>query len=77
MDYYEDAINLKEEHLIILLNNIIIEGNNSYEPRDEVKGDIARILLYMSTMYSILTLDDNKTTSSGCKMMGTLSVLLG
>lgn len=33
-------------------------GGLSYEPRDEVKGDVARILLYMWTMYDYLELVD-------------------
>jgi endonuclease I len=53
-----------------------IVGNDFYEPRDEVKGDIARILFYMSTMYAILTLDDDETTPTSHYTMGTLSILL-
>lgn len=47
-----------------------------YEPRDEVKGDIARILFYMSTMYFDLTLNDDETTGSDWLTMGVLSTLL-
>ncbi|MDD3477301.1 MAG: endonuclease [Candidatus Izemoplasmatales bacterium] len=45
-----------------------------FEPRDEVKGDIARILLYMMTMYSVLEVIDD--TTPGVHQMGYLSVLL-
>jgi endonuclease I len=50
--------------------------NDTYEPRDEVKGDIARILFYMATMYFDLSLNDDPLSSSGLKSMGILSVLL-
>lgn len=50
--------------------------NNTYEPRDEVKGDIARILFYMATMYFDLTLDNDIYSESSEKTMGILSVLL-
>ncbi|MBI9009570.1 MAG: endonuclease [Tenericutes bacterium] len=53
-----------------------IVGSDFYEPRDEVKGDIARILFYMTTMYPSLTLNNDETTSSAYLTMGTLSVLL-
>lgn len=48
---------------------------DAYEPRDEVKGDIARILLYMVVMYDQLTLVDG-TPNLGNYEMGLLSVLL-
>jgi endonuclease I len=51
-------------------------SNDTYEPNDNVKGDIARIILYMATMYPDLTLNDDPTTNSSFKTMGTLSVLL-
>lgn len=51
-------------------------ANLTYEPNDNVKGDIARILFYMSTRYLELTLNDNPNTSSGQLTMGLLSVLL-
>ncbi len=50
--------------------------SDTYEPRDEVKGDIARILFYMATMYFDLTLNDEVQSSSSEKSMGILSVLL-
>ena len=50
--------------------------SNTYVPRDEVKGDIARILFYMATMYFDLTLNDNPYSLSSLKSMGILSVLL-
>lgn len=49
---------------------------DTYEPRDEVKGDIARILFYMATMYFDLTLNDDELSLSSYKTMGMLSVLL-
>jgi endonuclease I len=52
------------------------DTNDTFEPRDEVKGDIARILFYMATRYFDLTLNDDQLTSSGLKTMGILSVLL-
>jgi len=52
------------------------KSNDTYEPRDEVKGDIARIIFYMATMYFDLTLNDDATTNSSYKTMGNLSVLL-
>ncbi|MFW5888884.1 MAG: endonuclease I family protein [Bacillota bacterium] len=50
--------------------------NDTYEPRDEVKGDIARILFYMATMYFDLTLDNNTYADSSEKTMGILDTLL-
>ncbi|PKK95335.1 MAG: hypothetical protein CVV60_01745 [Tenericutes bacterium HGW-Tenericutes-5] len=50
--------------------------SNTYEPRDEVKGDIARILFYMATMYFDLSLNDDELSLSLYKTMGMLSVLL-
>lgn len=50
-----------------------IDTAASFEPRDEVKGDIARILFYMMTMYDVLNLV-NGTPS--VHQMGKLSVLL-
>lgn len=47
----------------------------AYEPRDEVKGDIARILLYMVVMYDELTLVDSYP-NLGSYQMGILSTLL-
>ena len=48
-------------------------GGLSYEPRDEVKGDVARILLYMWTMYDYLELVD---TNPSTYEMALLTVLL-
>ncbi len=45
----------------------------TFEPRDEVKGDVARILFYMMTMYSVLELVDQYPN---VHQMGLLSVLL-
>ncbi|MDD4069919.1 MAG: endonuclease [Candidatus Izemoplasmatales bacterium] len=53
-----------------------IDTDNTYEPNDNVKGDIARILFYMSTMYFDLNLNDNVNSASQDKTMGVLSVLL-
>jgi endonuclease I len=50
--------------------------SNTYEPRDEVKGDIARILFYMATMYFDLSLNEDELSLSLYKTMGILSVLL-
>jgi len=50
-----------------------ITSSSSYEPRDEVKGDIARILLYMWTMYDYLELVD---TYPSTYEMALLTVLL-
>jgi len=44
--------------------------------RDEVKGDIARILFYMATMYFDLSLNDDPASISAYKSMGILSTLL-
>ncbi|QWB99931.1 endonuclease [Mycoplasmatota bacterium] len=52
------------------------DTNDTFEPRDEVKGDIARILFYMSTKYFQLTLNEDPLTASNQKTMGILSVLL-
>ncbi|MFA7075911.1 MAG: endonuclease [Candidatus Izemoplasmatales bacterium] len=51
-------------------------SNSTYEPNENVKGDIARILFYMSTRYLDLTLNDEPSTVSGRKTMGLLSRLL-
>ena len=48
-------------------------GGLSYEPRDEVKGDVARILLYMWTMYDYLELVDVEPSTYE---MALLTVLL-
>jgi endonuclease I len=45
----------------------------AYEPRDEVKGDVARILLYMWTMYDYLELVDSTPSTY---QMALLTVLL-
>jgi len=45
----------------------------SYEPRDEVKGDVARILFYMITMYDELSLVDHNPS---VYQMALFSVLL-
>ena len=53
--------------------------NNSYmyEPRDEVKGDIARILFYMDIMYDYLTLVELENgEDAGYYEMGDLSTLI-
>lgn len=47
--------------------------STTFEPRDEVKGDVARILFYMVTMYSVLELVDQYPN---VHQMGLLSVLL-
>ncbi|MFP4478555.1 MAG: endonuclease I family protein [Candidatus Izemoplasmatales bacterium] len=52
------------------------DTNDTFEPRDEVKGDVARIIFYMATRYFDLTLNNDPLTSSGLKTMGILSVLL-
>jgi endonuclease I len=51
----------------------ILTTTNTFEPRDEVKGDIARILFYMATMYTILELVDQYPN---VHQMALLSVLL-
>ncbi|MCK4552557.1 MAG: endonuclease, partial [Tenericutes bacterium] len=53
-----------------------VSGNDFYEPRDEVKGDVARILFYMTTMYFDLTLNDDELSTTSLKTMGMLSMLL-
>jgi endonuclease I len=50
--------------------------NDTYEPHDDVKGDIARILFYMATMYSDLTLNNDPDSNSSDKTMGILDILL-
>jgi uncharacterized repeat protein (TIGR02543 family) len=51
--------------------------SNSYEPRDEVKGDIARILFYMDIMYDFLTLVEFEgNEEAGYYEMGDLSTLI-
>ncbi len=49
---------------------------STYEPRDEVKGDIARILLYMDVMYSDLTLIYLNAGSPAVGEMADLATLL-
>ena len=65
-----------------------VSGENKYtselfEPRDEVKGDVARIMFYMATMYGFdgkynLTLTDDKVTSgsTGNGRFGNLETLV-
>ncbi|MDT8336392.1 MAG: endonuclease [Candidatus Izemoplasmatales bacterium] len=50
-----------------------VETSATYEPPDEVKGDVARILLYMWTMYEILELVDSTPSTY---QMALLTVLL-
>lgn len=47
--------------------------STTFAPRNEVRGDIARILFYMATMYSVLELVDQYPNTY---QMGLLSVLL-
>lgn len=52
-------------------------GGVSYLPPDEVKGDIARILFYMVTMYDELTLvEDGNLINTSSYNMGLFDVLL-
>lgn len=56
-----------------------LSSNNAfmYEPRDEVKGDIARILFYMDIMYDFLTLVELEDgQDAGYYEMGDLSTLI-
>ena len=53
--------------------NKYFDTESGYEPRDEVKGDIARILFYMITKYSQLSLVDR---APGVLEMAMFSVLL-
>ena len=59
-------------------NNIV--KNVSFEPRDEVKGDVARIIFYMATRYKteygLTIVDDLGDTNSTDPTMGQLSTLL-
>ena len=50
-----------------------VTTSSSYEPRDEVKGDVARILLYMWTKWDFLTLVDSNPSTY---QMAMLTVLL-
>ena len=50
-----------------------VTTSSTYEPRDEVKGDVARILFYMMTMYSVL---DLVNTAPSVYEMALLNVLL-
>lgn len=50
-----------------------VSTSDSYVPRDEVKGDVARILFYMITMYDHLALVNEKP---GVLEMAKLDVLL-
>ncbi|MBI9009569.1 MAG: endonuclease [Tenericutes bacterium] len=50
-------------------------SSTTWEPRDEVKGDIARIMLYMITKYTQLSLVDS-VPNIGNGEMGKFSVLL-
>jgi endonuclease I len=52
-----------------------VTTSNTYEPADEVKGDIARILLYMIVMYDYLDLVEDSSTTATYKM-GVLSTIL-
>lgn len=53
-----------------------ITNAQTYEPRDEVKGDIARILFYMDIMYEELSLVYKNEGVTDIYEMGNLEVLL-
>lgn len=52
------------------------EDGSVYEPRDEVKGDIARILFYMDIMYDELSLIVSNVGEKNVYTMGNLETLL-
>ncbi len=52
-----------------------VSQGDAFEPRDEIKGDIARILLYMVVMYDELSLVDTIPNIDNYEM-GLFSVLL-
>ena len=77
-DFYE--FGPKEEYKNSGLNKYT---SNHFEPRDEVKGDVARMMFYMATMYGFdgtynLTLTTDKTTSgsTGNGRFGNLETLV-
>lgn len=77
-DFYE--FGPKEEYKNSGLNKYT---SNHFEPRDEVKGDVARMMFYMATMYGFdgqynLTLTTDKTTSGskGNGRFGNLETLV-
>lgn len=55
-------------------NKFFGTSSGTYEPRDEVKGDVARILFYMDVMYEQLSLIH--ANSGGALQMGNLEKLL-
>lgn len=52
------------------------EAADIYVPREEVRGDIARILFYMAIMYTDMSLNDDKASNVALRTMGMLSTLL-
>jgi endonuclease I len=56
------------------------KDNDSFEPRDEVKGDVARIIFYMAVRYEgdsgELDLEINENVNNSGPYIGKLSVLL-
>jgi len=56
------------------------KDSNSFEPRDEVKGDVARMIFYMAVRYegddSYPDLELNNYVSNGGPYMGKLDILL-
>lgn len=56
-------------------DDIGIRANGVFEPPDDVKGDVARILFYMDVRYEVLELVD-RTTNGGETKFGKLCTLL-
>ncbi len=53
-----------------------IDTTDIYIPREEVRGDVARILFYMAVMYTDMSLNDDKSSNVALRTMGLLSTLL-
>ena len=86
----DDEVNTRRGHLDFDESDVLyIAGNyvdsDSWEPRDEVKGDVARVLFYMATRYEGTeyldlelseSLDSYSQTNEGYGEHGKLSTLL-
>jgi endonuclease I len=63
-----------------IANSTCFKDGDSFEPRDEVKGDVARMIFYMAVRYEgfngEIDLEINELVDNNAPNIGILSVLL-